>query len=155
MPHSMSLQQFEILLPLVCSWAAEQEADILARGVALSPRQLEDSKIAGVKHPEKVRLLRVERVPMPTHPALVEAGRITGLVSSSTAGLTLRHGIFIRADFWGDRGLLIHEMVHVGQYERLNGIEPFLRQYLWECLTVGYPQAPMEQEAVRIAAAAR
>ena len=28
------------------------------------------------------------------------------------------------------------------------GIRPFLSQYLRECLTIGYPAAPMEQEAV-------
>jgi hypothetical protein len=38
--------------------------------------------------------------------------------------------------------------VHTAQYERLGGIEPFLRQYLRECLTIGYPEAPLEQEAI-------
>jgi hypothetical protein len=37
------------------------------------------------------------------------------------------------------------------QCEKLGGISPFLRKYLWECIEVGYPQAPLEQEAVRIA----
>lgn len=31
----------------------------------------------------------------------------------------------------------------------MGGIEPFLAQYLKECLEIGYPAAPMEQEAVR------
>jgi len=33
------------------------------------------------------------------------------------------------------------------QYERLGGIEGFLRRYLHECLTVGYNAAPMKREA--------
>ncbi|HWB60491.1 MAG TPA: hypothetical protein VG733_13430 [Chthoniobacteraceae bacterium] len=155
MPMELSPSQFEALLPLACAWAEEQEAVILSLGVALAAGQLEDVAITGVKHPEKVRLLRVDRIPGPTHPVLAEAGRLTGLVSSGTAGLTLRNGIFIRSDCWGDRRLLVHEMVHVGQYERLGGIEPFLRQYLWECITVGYSASPLEQEAVRVAAATR
>ncbi len=76
------------------------------------------------------------------------AAEATQLISPSTAGLTVRYGIFIRADCWGDRGLVFHELVHTLQYERLGGFEPFLRQYLHECLTIGYPAAPMEQEAV-------
>jgi hypothetical protein len=36
------------------------------------------------------------------------------------------------------------------QYERFGGVLPFLRQYLTECLTVGYPEAPLEQEAIAL-----
>jgi hypothetical protein len=64
--------------------------------------------------------------------------------------LTLRHGIFIRADEWGDRRLVVHELAHTAQYERLGGFGPFLRQYLQECVTVGYPATPLEQEAKSI-----
>ena len=46
---------------------------------------------------------------------------------------------------------IAHELAHTEQYERLGGIEPFLRQYLSECLTIGYPAAPMEQEAIAAA----
>ncbi len=67
--------------------------------------------------------------------------------------MALRYGIFIRSDCWGEHGLVAHELAHTAQYERLGGIRPFLRQYLLECLTIGYPAAPMEQEA--IAAASR
>jgi hypothetical protein len=42
----------------------------------------------------------------------------------------------------------VHELGHTLQYERLGGFEAFLRQYLFECITIGYPAAPMEQEVV-------
>jgi hypothetical protein len=48
--------------------------------------------------------------------------------------------------------LIAHELVHAAQYERLGGILPFLRQYLVECLTIGYANAPMELEAAEMAA---
>jgi len=64
----------------------------------------------------------------------------------------LQYGIFIRLDCWRDRALIAHELVHTAQYERLGGILPFLRQYLFECVTIGYPEAPMEQEAIAVAA---
>ena len=41
--------------------------------------------------------------------------------------------------------MVVHELGHTAQYERLGGFEPFLRQYLSQCLTIGYPEAPMEQ----------
>jgi len=68
-----------------------------------------------------------------------------------TAGLTLNHGIFIRADHWRDRRLVARELVHVAQYER-SGIRPFLKAYFRECLVPGYPLGPLEQEAIQTAA---
>ena len=43
--------------------------------------------------------------------------------------------------------ILVHELVHTAQYERLNGIPGFLRQYLRDCLKDGYMSAAMEREA--------
>lgn len=80
------------------------------------------------------------------------AAEVTQLITSRTAGLTLRYGIYVRSDCWDDRQLLIHELVHTSQYERLGGFQQFLRKYLDECLAIGYPAAPMEQEAVTKAA---
>ncbi len=72
------------------------------------------------------------------------------LISPCTIGLTLRYSIFIRDDHWGQRRLVVHELAHTMQYERLGSIEAFLKQYLHECITIGYPAAPMVQEAKRI-----
>lgn len=143
-------EQWEMLLPLACAWAAEQERVILQSGVALTESQIADAKRVGVKRPERVRLLRVPEILTPTHPLLAQAAEATGLVSSFTIGLTLRYGIFIHDKHWGERRLVVHELAHTMQYERLGSIEAFLRQYLLECITIGYPEAPMEQEAKRI-----
>ena len=144
-------QEFEMLLPLASAWAAEQERTILQTGVVLTESQLIDARHVGVVQPELVRLLRVEQIPTPTHPALVVAATATGLISPTTKGLTIRYGIFIRADCWGLRPLVVHELVHTRQYERLGGFEGFLRPYLLECFTPpGYPHGPMEQEAISI-----
>ena len=141
-------EQFKILLPLACAWAEEQERIILRDSVPLTSAEASDAKSIGVAHPERVRLLKVARIPMPDHPALRAAADATKLISPDTAGLTLRHGVFIRADCWGARPLVVHELVHTSQYERLGGFHQFLQQYLYECITIGYPAAPMEQEAV-------
>lgn len=46
-----------------------------------------------------------------------------------------------------DRRLLAHELAHVAQYERLGGFHEFLKQYLEECISPGYPLGDLEQEA--------
>ena len=152
MDSAITPQQFELLLPLACEWAAAQEQRILAGGEPLTPEQSIAARTIGVAHPERVRTLHVPRIPMPDDPVLRAAAEATGLVSPLTGGMALRYGIFIRADCRGERRLLVHELVHTMQYERLGGFEPFLRQYLTECLTVGYPAAPLEQEAIEAAA---
>ena len=141
-------EQFKRLLPLACTWAEEQERIILRDGASLSSGQTTDALKIGVAHPERIKLLKVARVPIPEHPALRAAADATQLISPRTGGLTLRYGIFIRADCWGDRRLVFHELVHTLQYERLGGFQQFLQQYLYECITIGYPAAPMEQEAI-------
>jgi hypothetical protein len=151
----ISPDQFEELLPLAAAWAEHQEAQILASGVCLSPPQLSDARQVGIVHPERVRLLVVSSIPKPEHPVLLAAGEATGLVGPFTAGLALRYGIYVRNDFVTDRYLIAHELVHTAQYERCGGFMGFLRQYLHECLTIGYPDAPMEQEAILVSEALR
>jgi hypothetical protein len=145
------VSQFEFLLPLARDWAAEQEQRILREGVPLSETEISDAQRVGVKEPGRVRLLPVETIPSPAHPALKAACAATNLVPASPRGLTLSYGIFVRTDHWRDRGLIVHELAHIAQYERLGGIEPFLRQYLLECATVGYSNSSMEDEAIRAA----
>ena len=143
-------EQFQALLPIACAWAQEQESIILRDGVSLTASQMSDAKRIGIIYPDRVKLRVVDVIPLPTHPALRVAAEEIGLISPLTAGLTLRYGIFIQADSWGERRLVVHELAHVAQYERFGGFRPFLEQYLQECITVGYPSAPLEQEAIRI-----
>jgi hypothetical protein len=145
-------EQFEMLLPLACEWAAAQEQRILATGEALSDAMLGDARLVGVAIPERIRLLYVPEIPIPDDPALCAAVEETQFLSPLTRGLTLRYGIFIRTDCRSDRTMVIHELGHTAQYERLGGFEPFLRRYLFECLTIGYPEAPMEQEVIELTA---
>ena len=148
----ISLDEFEELLPRACAWAAEQEEIILRGGVPLTETLTADARKIGVRAPERVRMMAVEEIPSPDDERLRLAAEATGLLSPATIGLALRYGIYVRADFWGDHRLVVHELVHVWQYERLDGIREFLEKYLSECVTAGYPGAPMEQEARRIEA---
>ena len=144
--------QFEALLPLAAAWAAEQEQDILRNGVPLSENEIGDARAIGIQNLDRVRLLRVDTIPRPVQPQLKAACDAIDFLTPATRGLTLGHGIFIRSDCWRDRLLVVHELVHVAQYEKLGGILPFLRKYLYECLTVGYSASPLEQEAIAVTA---
>jgi hypothetical protein len=152
MPPTITPEQFEVLLPLACQWAVEQEQLIFTSGDSLSPAQLADARLVGVAHPERVRIRHVPEIPLPEHPALRQAAETTQLISPLTGGLTLRYGIFIREDCRSHRSMVVHELGHTAQYERVGGFLPFLRQYLFECITIGYPEAPMEQEVISLTA---
>lgn len=141
------LRAMPFCLPLAVRWASQQEQKILRAGVALDDSQVTDARLMGVARPEKVRLLKVDQVPLPANRLLRWAAKRTKLISSDTAGMALRYGIFIRSDCWQMRRLIAHECVHTAQYERLGGIEEFLSLYLRECLEVGYPSGLLEQEA--------
>ena len=148
MNQQSPLAQFDALLPLAADWAAEQEHKILRDGVLLSDKEVADARAVGVKEPDRVRLLRIETIPRPSQPQLRAACDAIDFLTPATRGLTLGYGVFIRSDCWGDRLLIVHELVHVAQYERFGGILPFLRRYLYECLTLGYSAAPLEGEAI-------
>ena len=137
-----------LLLPAACAWARRQESIILRKGLALSAAQRDTARKLGILSAERVRLLAVQQVP-PLNWLLRRAGENLGLISAQTIGMTLRYGIFIREDHWGDRRLLIHELAHVAQYERMGGFRGFLGPYLRECIDPGYPLGALEQEAKR------
>lgn len=137
-----------VILPFACAWAQRQEATILKTGVPLSLGQIDLPKRLGILHPERIRLRAVPQVP-PLNWLLRWVGGKLGVVSGQTIGMTLRYGIFIREDHWGERRLLVHELAHVAQYERLGGFRGFLSQYLEECIHPGYPLGDLEQDAKR------
>jgi len=152
MDRQSTIDQLKELLPLAAQWATSQQQRVLSEGVPLFENELADAKAIGVRNPERVRLLRVEVIPAPAHPMLKAAAASMNFLTASPRGLALDKGIFIRADHWRDRALIAHELVHTAQVQRLGGIRPFLQTYIFQCATVGYPNAPLELEAVATAA---
>ncbi len=136
-----------LVMPMACAWVARQERRIIRHGIRLNVTQTDDARRAGVLHPDRVRLQIVDEIPVGMPATLRAIGRRLDLVPPGTIGMSLRYGILIRSDAWNDRRILVHELVHTAQYERLGGIWPFLHQYLDECLSGGYANAPLEDEA--------
>jgi hypothetical protein len=136
-----------VILPAACRWAEAKENEILRLGYPLKSAQLMDAQNVGVRYPERIRVALVDEIPFPISRMIRRVAGGMGIMSQRISGLTLRYGIYIRRDRSNDRPLLVHEFVHTRQYEEHGGFKPFLEKYLHECLTVGYPFGPMEQEA--------
>ncbi len=141
------LEQFNKLFPSICEWAREQEDRVLRYGVPLNEDQKIDAYLVGVKDIEKVRLLEVNEIPRPQEPELLELGEKVGLLSPQTLGVTYRYGIFIKRGYLNERNLVVHELVHTMQYERIGSFDQFLKEYLRECVIHGYPYGELEMEA--------
>jgi hypothetical protein len=125
-------KDFERLAPLACQWAKSQEACILKHGAPLVREQVADARRAGVEDTSRVRVLVVDRIPMPEDKELADAARRAQIITDSSKAVTIGHGIIVRADSWQNRELLLHQLVHVAQCERSGGLESFVSEYLMD-----------------------
>jgi hypothetical protein len=121
---------FDRLSRLACEWAKAQEAFILQQGVPLNDAQAADARQAGVQDPARVRVLVVDRIPLPETKELAEAARKAQIITDASRGVAIGYGIIIRADSWKNRELLLHQLVHVAQCERSGGLDSFVTEYL-------------------------
>ena len=135
------------LLPWVAWWVRRHEHLILITGRPLEPHEMNWAIKVGVHQVGRIRILRIPEIPMPAPHWIQRLGDRFSFACHAPAGMTLGHGIYVSDACADEPSLLIHEFVHVGQYERLGSLKSFLRQYLRECLTVGYESAPLEREA--------
>jgi len=138
------------LLPLACLWLEEQEAYILKNGIPLNESILKDSEVLGIKFLNKVRILPVENMPLPSNEILKKAVLDLGFIGKDTIGMSFRYGIFVRISHQYNKRVIIHELTHTMQYERAGGIYSFLKQYIAECIEFGYPNGILEQEAINM-----
>jgi hypothetical protein len=92
--------------------------------------------------------MKVDHIPVLNSWILRILSRMIPSISSNTVGVSLGYGIYIRSKYWGNRHLIAHECVHSGQYERYGSHGRFLHAYFSQCLVSGYPDAPLEQEAI-------
>lgn len=123
-------KDFERLMPLAREWAKKQEHYILKHGVPLTRQQLADAESAGVHKPARVRVLVVDRIPLPENKELADAARQAQIITDASRGVAIGYGIIIRADSWQNRELLLHQLVHVAQCERSGSLESFVSEYL-------------------------
>jgi hypothetical protein len=145
-------QTFDHLLPLAYEWAKAQEEYILTHGVPLGPGHMADARRVGVQDCSRVKVLVVHQIPLPRDARLAEAAKRTYIITEASRGVTIGHGIIIRADCWADRELILHQLMHVAQCERSGGLQPFLELYLRDRQTCAkFSLGSFEEEARRVA----
>ena len=135
-----------LLVPKAIAWAQEQSHLILRSGFTLNEKGQALATHVGVAKPGLVRIKHVSELPMPEDPLLREVVHATGLIGPNMAGMTLGYGIFI-VERYADVRLISHELRHVQQYESFGSIEAFMPVYLAQIASVGYCDAPLEQDA--------
>lgn len=134
------------LLPKAISWAEFEASRGLGIGRPLQEREREFARKVGVMYPDKIRLIAVEKLPMPTDPPLRAAAEQTGFLDPRMVGLTLGYSVFVCNGHETPR-LLSHEFRHVYQYERAGSIAAFLRHYLLQIVEHGYASTTFEIDA--------
>ncbi|HSH39468.1 MAG TPA: hypothetical protein VK993_11850 [Chthoniobacterales bacterium] len=145
-------ESVKMLEPLAREWALEQEAFVLKLGAPLSAQQIRDAERVGVRDTPRVRVLPVDRMPLPGNLQLAQAAQRAQIITEASAAVTIGHGIMIRADRWRDRELMLHQLVHVAQCERCGGLESFVEQYLTDRSTCAdFSVGALEDEARNLA----
>jgi hypothetical protein len=142
----LPLDEFPALFPHIEAWVVDLQTQVLEKGLPLEPDHARYARVAGVRHPEKIRVLAVDKIPRPPHPRVKELAERVGLLNDNTQGLTVGYGILVCSQCLDDLRLMVHEFAHVAQYERL-GISEFLQQYIVEIDVSGYLKAALELEA--------
>lgn len=140
-------EHFPALLERAIDWVSDWEATALESGRELDSAERIDARLAGVSQPARIRLLAVPEIPLPGDELLAAANAQANFLTPDGPAITLGYAVLVRREREKDRRLLVHEFAHVAQYERMGGIEGFLREYLAELITVGYDRAPLEAEA--------
>lgn len=143
-PDGLATMLSDGLAPALARWADAQERRILRDGVALSGDALVFARSLGIERAEEIRVLVANLIPLPVPGWVVKVAQRCGLPVFAPAGMALGRGIFLLP---GQEPSLLHELVHVLQYQRLGGTLEFMRRYIFECFTQGYFDADLEIEA--------
>ena len=111
-----------------------------------------DASLAGVKNPNRVRMLVVDRIPLPEDPQLAEVSRRAGIITEDTRCVGFGYALIIRVDAWNDRELILHNLIHIAQCERAGSLEQWCREYLSNRNSCPkFTSGSLEEEARRFA----
>jgi hypothetical protein len=147
----MTSEDLGRLLPQAAQWVAKLEQACMEIGQPLLPQNRRDGEMIGIRDLAAVRVMVLEEMPLPDDLELRKLAAEKNLITAKTEGMTFGHGLVLKNGFI-TRHLIAHELVHVLQYERFGGIEPFLAAYVPEVVSPPYyPNGPLELEAERIA----
>jgi hypothetical protein len=139
--------QLPRLAPLAVAWAQHLAANAATEGTRLTAPLEEIARRAGVRAPEKIRIVVRDEIPLPDDPVLKGAALSVGLSQGDAAGMTLGYAVFLRRGYESDVRVISHEFRHVAQYEASGGIAGFLAVHLADLVAFGYEDSPFEVDA--------
>ncbi len=112
----------------------------------------EAASFLGVVNADKVRVIVTNNLPIPEEGTdLYEVYLKIAGDPKHAGAITVGHYIFIKPMYSRSYHILLHELVHVMQYEKF-GSKAFLEKYMTDAQIVAYSQIPFESEAFVIAA---
>ena len=139
-------ESFNAILSQAQLWVKQQEEKFSHSGRQLSIQEFFMAKAMGVQYPEQVRVVVIADFPIPTQQPLLNEYKNIGFTSPEVGGQAFGYTILIKPRYAGKDWLLLHELVHVAQFERI-GIKRFVARYLTELKTLGYRDSLIEIEA--------
>jgi hypothetical protein len=139
-------KKIDALMPLVIKWFNDTENNLYPKGRHLTNAEKKRAKELGVHNPDQVRVVILDKFPMPTDKVLLKKAKSYGLGSIFEGGRTMGNVILLKPKYKDNSIILSHELVHVAQYDRM-GYKNFLRRYLIEMEIMGYSRSPLELEA--------
>ena len=145
-PTPEILAQVEAELPAFLSEDVAIERAIFEIGRPLNARETAFAQAVGVKFPGKVRIAQIDKIPgRDARQNYIE--EFAGL-KVTTRALAAGYGILMTEPALEDLSTLVHELVHIRQFEQL-GREGLARQVLTErAVLTGITVIPIEQEAI-------
>lgn len=141
-PRTRFLAQIELALPGAIAELRENEAVALKHGRPLTQAETRDARAAGVRYPERIRIYETRDIPVDDADIAVEG---------EVAALTAIYGIYLhpalRHNPARKREVLVHEFVHVWQFET-HGVKALGRRFLIERNLSPHGIIPLEREAI-------
>ena len=142
-----------LAVPAACVatvWAWWHSMRIVGEGRQLDEGETALAVMLGIPSPDKVRIMEVDNIPNPLERITRLVGGLSGRKwVTDVDGITLDFCIYVRKSAACSMELIAHELVHVRQYEEMQAVWMFMREYVFQCLAHGYYHAPLEVEARR------
>lgn len=125
------------LIPVAMKWYANVERSLYKTGRVLTKAEKKQAIKLGVKHPDRIRVVVLEKFPAPNNQTSnnhFESARTMGNI------------ILIKPKHKDNSVMLCHELVHIAQTDRM-GLKQFLERYALEREVLGYSRSLLENEA--------
>ncbi len=136
-PSKETLSKIDSLMPTAMKWYDNVTKSLYHKGRILTPAEKKQAKQLGVRNPDTVRVVVLNKFPEPN-------GHFS--INHSEGARAMGDIIMLKPHLKNDSTVLCHELVHVAQKDRL-GLRGFLKQLALENEVLGYSNSLLENEA--------